>query len=638
MSNLLAALVPLLVFFLAWDMFSRGKEDWRLAFLSAAAMWGSLLTLITELLSLFGAIAFRPLLGAWCFSLVIVFLAWRKSVWGKPAATNFAWRQEPRFEWFLRMGLLFIAGVVGLIALVAPPNTWDAMTYHMARVMHWMQNKSVAHYPTHILRQLYMPPWSEFAILHFQILAGTDRLANGVQWFSMLGSAIGVSGLAGRLGADRRGQLFSAVVSMTIPMGILQGSSTQNDYVAAFWLTCFVYGLFVMRERGDAGSALLCGAGLGLAMLTKATAYIYAFPFLLGASWLLLRAFGSRGFLLLILVASAALTINLGHFLRNDDLFSNPLGLTQEDRVGHYTIQYRVANEVLSPAVLVSNLVRNAAIHLSTPSAPINLFLERGVIFLHSVLGVSPHDPRTTLPLGTRFEITDTWLNEDSTGNPLHFALLVASIFVIAWKRGEGREVRLYSLGLIAAFLLFSLYLKWQPFNSRLQLPGFVLWSPVSGVVLAGLQRKWAASAVVSILLVGTLPWLFFNRARPLAAPQNIFNTPRAAQYFRGRYSPYSRAVQLLPDPQCKQIGLYLDLDSWEYPFWVLLYQRLGRDVRIEAVNVENISARKYADLPAFTPCAVLAINSLAVDDFRVNGRAYLIYSRTKFVTILVPE
>ncbi len=636
MLNLFASLVPWLVFFLLWDTLSRGKEDWRPAFLSAAVAWGVLLTLLTELLSLFRALAFWPLLGAWCFSLVMVFLAWRKSVLGKPLATNFA--LGSRFELFLLMGLLFLAGTVGLIALVAPPNTWDAMTYHLARVMHWMQNKSVAHYPTHILRQLYMPPWSEFAILHFQILSGADRLANGVQWFSMLGSAIGASCLAGRLGADRRGQIFSAVVSMTIPMGILQGSSTQNDYVTAFWLTGFVYSLFVMRERSDAGSALACGASLGLAMLTKATAYIYAFPFLLGASWLLLRAFGGRGFLLLSITAFVALTINLGHFLRNTDLFSNPLGLMQEDRVGHYTIQYRVSNEVLSLPVLLSNLVRNAAIHLSTPSAPINLFFERGVISLHNVLGVSPHDPRTTLPLGARFEITDTWFNEDSTGNLLHFVLLTASIFVLAWRRGQSREVRLYSLGLIAAFLVFSLFLKWQPFHSRLQLPWFVLGSPVIGVVLAGERRKWAANAILGLLLIGALPWVFFNKARPLAASQNIFNTPREVQYFRARHSPYSRAVQLLPDPQCKQIGLYLDLDSGEYPFWVLLYQRLGRDVRIEAVNVENISARKYADWPAFTPCAVLAINPLAVDDFQVNGRAYAVYQRTKFVTILTPR
>src|SRR5262249_2538151 len=124
----------------------------------------------------------------------------------------------------LLAGVVIIAATTGFIALVAPPNTWDSLTYHMSRVMHWAQNRSVSHYPTHIQRQLHHTPWAEFAILHLQLLSGNDRFANTVQWFAMLGSVTGVSLIAKQVGADARGQIFSAVIAATIPMGILQAS------------------------------------------------------------------------------------------------------------------------------------------------------------------------------------------------------------------------------------------------------------------------------------------------------------------------------------------------------------------------------------------------------------------------------
>ena len=142
-----------------------------------------------------------------------------------------------------------------------------------------------------ILRQLHSNPWSEFAILHFQILDGGDRFANFIQWFSMVGSIVGVSLLAKELKATIRGQIFAAVACATIPMGILQGSSTQTDYVVSFWLVCFVYFAMLLRRKADLLYALATGVALGLAILTKATAYIFAFPFLawLGLSSIKLR-------------------------------------------------------------------------------------------------------------------------------------------------------------------------------------------------------------------------------------------------------------------------------------------------------------------------------------------------------------
>ena len=152
------------------------------------------------------------------------------------------------------------------------------MTYHLARVAHWAQQASVVFYPTHIIRQIHQPPWAEYAALHLFLLWGGDRLANFVQWGSMILSLVGVSVIARQLGAGTRGQLLAAFACATIPMGIMQAATTQNDYVVTLWLVCLTSALLALRTQLDLAPALVAGGSLGLALLTKATAYVLATP------------------------------------------------------------------------------------------------------------------------------------------------------------------------------------------------------------------------------------------------------------------------------------------------------------------------------------------------------------------------
>lgn len=185
----------------------------------------------------------------------------------------------PLFPSILLAGVAWIVAITGVLAIASAPNNPDSMGYHMSRVMHWIQQGTVAHYPTHNLKQLYQNPGSEFAITQFQLLSGGDYFANSVQWGSMVMSLVGVSLIARQLGCDRRGQLLAVVLCATIPMGILQAASTQNDYVLSLWLVCFTYfSLLIVQAGVTRSTAIYIGASLGLVILSKGTGYIYAFP------------------------------------------------------------------------------------------------------------------------------------------------------------------------------------------------------------------------------------------------------------------------------------------------------------------------------------------------------------------------
>ena len=598
--------LPLITLILLFLIF-RKTHCWRSAILSSAVVWGVFLTVITEVLSIFRWLTFEWLLGMWALSSIGLWFLYRHSVKKQKQVRPQRYSIEhqsilgqPTLQ-FLLLGLISIVAIIGLIALVAPPNTMDSMYYHMPRVMHWMQNHSVAHYPTHFTAQLFLSPWAEFAILHLQILSGGDHYANLIQWFSMIGSVVGSSLIAKQLGASLYGQTFAAVYCATIPMGILEASGTQNDYVVAFWLVCLAYYvlLTVQDEIGET-HFLNIGLSLGLAILTKPTAYLYAFPFLV---WL----FGSRAkYLRLQLwkpisqVAIAALSLNIFHYLRNFTLFHTPLGSPPAE------ITYN--NHVFGFSFFLSNAIRNLALHFSTPIPSINRFLIKGLSLIHSAFGLDISDPRIS---SSEFQLNSLINHEDLAGNPLHLLLILASIvfFGLTW-----REKRLcshplllkYLLSIVAGFFLFCLILAWTPFNTRLHLSLFVLSSGFLGAFFSIFLRPKLVSTIVSILILASLPFVFFNETRPMIANsklitlrkvENIFNVDRTAQYFITRpklKDPFMESASFIKSQECSNIGLSLRRDSFEYPLWMILQEDKKNNYQFLHIDVKNISAEEY--------------------------------------------
>jgi hypothetical protein len=243
---MISALSPCISFVVLLLISRASNLSWRESILAAAVIWGLLLTIITEALSAFEALSYSTVLAAWLLSgaaLAVLYLWYFMDKGLVPVSVG----PVASAPLLLVLPIGFIVSLTGLIAFVAPPNNWDSMTYHLGRVVHWVQNHSVQHYPTNIQRQLFMPPWAEFAVTHFYVLNGGDRLSNGVQWFCMLGSLTGVSLIAKQLGGSKESQLLAALIAACVPMGILQASSTQTDYVLTLWLVCFAHYVIAMN-------------------------------------------------------------------------------------------------------------------------------------------------------------------------------------------------------------------------------------------------------------------------------------------------------------------------------------------------------------------------------------------------------
>lgn len=588
-------------------LFGATGVDGRSAFLAASVVWGVCVTFLTEMLSMFGGVNLPCLAAGW----LAISLAAGAAIPRLPTA----FRPIPELPGLERDMLLAIAAVclaTLLQAIVSPPNTVDSLTYHMSRVMHWAQAGSVHHFRTNILRQIELNPWAEFAILQFQILSGGDRLANLVQWFCLPGCSIGASLVAGLLGAGRRGELLAGLLTATLPLAVLQASSSQNDLVVSFWLLCFVtFGILSGRESSWLWAALMA-ASLALAILTKATAYLLGFPFVL---WFLARDAASswrRAALKMLLLGTVVLTVNIGHYRRNYQLFRNPLHSGTDPYL----------NSRCTPSLLLSNVTRNLAIHLLTPFHAMNRYPVAALESLHVALGIPLYDTATTWP-GTTFERLRFSPHEDSSGNPCHFSLFAGTFWILCRKRRSDPLVFRYATTVLSAFLLFCLVLRWQPWNSRLHLPLFILFGAAAGVVLEGSMPRLLTRGVVHVVSALALTWIVLNHSRPMLSlaplvethPPAIFTTNRRMLYLNN-LPPDMRQQLVAATDRIRTMGirnlaLMSSGDLPEYPVWALTRDGKGGGPRIEYVEVHNASG----SLPQtpFTPDATLTLRDAGV-------------------------
>jgi hypothetical protein len=596
------------------------NQNWRDSILSALIGWGVILTIITELLSLSSRFTIAWVALLWLLvdiGLVTVYVQrYRKRailIIKSISQGLYDSRQLPLFSIISLSGVALIVALVGLVAIAAAPNHSDSMEYHMSRVMHWIQNASVAHYPTHSVFHLHQNPWSEFAIAHWQILSGGDRFANLVQWGSMVGSIVGVTLIAQQLGATRRGQILAAVVCATIPMGILQGSSTNNDYVVALWLVCFAYfALLTMQAGASLANISRLGVSLGLAILTKGTAYFFAFPFCI---WLALWGIVTLRWKIwkpLLMALTIALAINLGHYIRNVDLFGSPLGPSSGE-----------TNEVFTLPVFISTVTKNLALHtdiirllgLESIFPPLTGIVNKAIRLLHDGLGIDINDPRIMSPRVSRFYVPGLSLYEDTAGNPLHLLIILLSIALLAINKNLWKQRYLlgYCVAIIAGFSLFCFFLTWSPWRCRLHLPLFVLFAAFVGSVLSQSLNFRLTNILAVLLLFVSHPWVLHNSTRPLIGESNIFVLPRTEQYFATQpklMQPYIQAVEAISSQKCSDIGLVLKHISFEYPLW-MLFEEHGAPVTIRHLDVDNESAAKANQPPfrSFTPCATIRID-----------------------------
>ena len=208
--------LPFATFLLVFLILRNKALDWRRASLAAAIFCATCVVAITEIASASNLVAPAGVAIFWlpiCLAALIYYGIAKRRISPPPQSPETHREPLDRATQLLLSGAGVVVLLVGITAVVAAPNTWDAMEYHLPRTIMWMSNHSVRFYPTPDYVQVIYGPWAEYAMMHTFLLWGSDRFVNMVQGFSMAGSLIGVPLIARSLGPSRWGQLLSAITT-----------------------------------------------------------------------------------------------------------------------------------------------------------------------------------------------------------------------------------------------------------------------------------------------------------------------------------------------------------------------------------------------------------------------------------------
>lgn len=394
-----------------------------------------------------------------------------------------------------------------LLAVFTPPNNFDSNNYHLHRLLAWTHFGNVDFYPTTHVQQLYHNVFAEYLVLNVYLFTGTDYFVNLVQFFGGLACISTLSLLGEQLGLNRRGQLIACLTMLTLPVAVFEMTTTQVDLLSTFYFTGFLFFAYSLREKYQVLHIVGLSASLAFAAAAKYPLFFYAFPFSLYFAVVYLKKYGFKKAAIIGLTAGLFLALTFFPFWkRNYDLFGHILS----PPVGTEFFAEKIPADDHRPVLTLSNLIKNASLHLGMPYTGYNLAVEKGVQKIHDLIGVDVNQPEISHDhFAVRYSV-----HEDMVPNTIHFYLLVI-LTVLLFFTQKDRDLRLFWLMALAGMVVFVTLLKFQLWCTRTHIPFFAMGSIVIASFLQETSRLIRITVLTAMTVLASL-FVFGNPSKPL--------------------------------------------------------------------------------------------------------------------------
>ena len=511
--------------------------------------------------------------------------------------------------------LLFYIAIC-IISTFTIPYNYDSMTYHMARIAHWIQNGNTLPYATSVYRQIYSPVLTEYNIMHTILLHGNDQFANFVQGFSFICNTILVYGITRRLGLSSYPAYFSAFIFAMSPMMLAQAFSTQTDEFATLWLLCFVYlivDFFDYEQITFCKKNILKVIALSLCLMfgyhSKPTVCIIMFITLIA---LLAKAIKTRDKVKdltgLVLVAVAVIfLLFIPEWINNLHLYHSIFTSGSYDHIVLDTSDIRY---------YILNFYKNFSYMLTSGAFPgFDQLLVSGGSALAGVLGIDIDDP--IISVSTPFRYSENIYHHDTASYFVFMCLCIIGFIIYLIKIfKEKKELNLFqtlygAMGFSSFFILLAIT-KWSPWKCRYYIANAAILIPFIVLLFKQLyskRRVWGyvifAFAFIFSLYYGINAFRFHSDYFIQSLKES---DDREEVYYLQRIDykwPMQQACEYMEENGFDDIGLLIGSDTFEYP----LLEYFDYSVRIEHIDVSDEHLHALED-SAFIPHYIIALEN----------------------------
>lgn len=605
------------------------------------------LLIITNLLSIPGILNAISLTVCWVWiAVILVIVIWKYPSKKENNVVSMILQRVKDFSIAEKimvelMAVLFV--ILFFAALFTVPYNYDSMTYHLARIGHWIDNQSVNHFVTSIARQNYSPVLAEYNLLHKFLLTGSDSFLNMLQYFAMVVTALYVYKCARMIGTNRSFSIFGAFLFVTMPLTISQSMTTQNDLFGAMWFALFLYYLlqFVQMEKiefhkNTRNLLFLTALTVAFAFLTKTSICASMIFFL---PWLFIVRLLKKDKILELIKSAAFAGVSIVAVI-SETLIRNVLsaGTIMPD-----TASGDIMVATKNVYYIIVNILKNYSLILTQHlSDALNGFICRIAIHTGATLKVEVNNVAISFhgfDYVRHMNRGDNMYSHDITPSAFvgYLALICGVILIVLAIRHIKSHAQSVGFG-ISCWLSFGFImalLRWQPWGTRIMYPALAMTVIMIANILDLLFGKIKKKGIILIPLAlfslyMAIPSITYNMEPSVTnAKEGMAN--RLSRYFtfNDRYDSYMEMADELGSLSENQeidgflnVGVQISGDGYDYPLWLMFRRKMPQTTLSHIVSADTPLYENSIEPPSYILRIELGALNLG-DTLTYKGETY---------------